>query len=346
MSCKNIAVFRIGRGIVVVNSNPTNCATTVCLNHTNLGPIVIANTLSPNKRLIGAARIRGFPKFPRNVLNPSLVSHVGRRTGHFNAACVTSSISSVRTYRDSSIGPACHMALSSSSRLRTSTLVVTAKSSFHGLKIPNRRRVSKRNISCYTAYSNFFFGGGPVIIMNNNSSTFRRTLFLAQFNSSIALVRQHSDFHTSRVVISQTGTGPAVALLAGAIIASVANASSPARGANTPVTVPNLAVGQPTITPTDIDDVTMHGIIAKRRDALSAGTIFITVNRAPTASFTTNIISHSSSKCIIIRNTDAIADTPNVFTTNSYISHACHRTVDTTNVNYHTTLSTRTCLAS
>lgn len=92
--------------------------------------------------------------------------------------------------------------------------------------------------------------------------------------------------------------------------------------------------------------IRIHGATARGASTVPTGNIFVTVKRAPTATFLGKLMSISSTNCVAISNTDAHADRPNIFTTKSYISDICQRTVDTTNVKYHTTLSTRTCLSS
>lgn len=361
---------------VVVNSNPTKCAATVCLTHTKCHPAVLTNRLAPNNRLIGAAAIRGCPNFPSNVLKPRLVSHVHSRTRSFNTSVRCLSIADISF--DSSPGA---IAYDGKDRCRTSTIVVAANSRCHGLNVPNRARCSNRNMSCYTAYSNFFFESGPVIIINKKSDTLRRTLFLAHFNSSIAILRHHSRFHTSGVVIRHILGGPGVAIGVGAITATVhkrggttnTRANTSTMATTTPTTrgakgllslgaAPVLGISKSTLgtpssanvslstgtraTSSSTNFISVHSAIANRANALPTRNVFITVNRRPTAHFTGNSISVSSSKCVLISNTKARASVPKIFTTNSYISQICHRTVDTTNVKYHTTLSTRSCLTS
>lgn len=70
------------RGIIVLKANPTKLATTVCLTHTGVGPVIVRNA-RPKKRLALAARMRGFPKFASKMVNPRLVSGVQGRTREF-----------------------------------------------------------------------------------------------------------------------------------------------------------------------------------------------------------------------------------------------------------------------
>lgn len=198
-----------GRGIhyLVVNSNPTNCATTVCTSHTGLSPILCRN-VRPNKRLAAAARMRGFPNCPRNIANARLVRSLQGRTTHFNT-----SVHINVTARASLSTTPCGIAVSNRGIVRARALVVSANTATGCLKLPSRRGCTKVNISTYTAYSNFFCHGGIITIMKNNSATYRRTLCLSDLTGRICLVIHGPCLHTSGIVRRHILGAPGVAIL-------------------------------------------------------------------------------------------------------------------------------------
>lgn len=183
-----------GMEYLVVNSNPTKCATTVCTKHTGLSPI-LCRKVRPNKRLAAAASIRGFPKCPRNVDNPRLVRSLHARTRHFNT-----SVHFNVTATSSLDGTPCGVAVSKRGRVRTRALVVTANTATGCLNLRSRGGCTKVNMDTYTAYSKFFCHGGIITIINKNSATYRRTICLTKLTSGMCLVIHGPCLHTSGVV--------------------------------------------------------------------------------------------------------------------------------------------------
>lgn len=84
--------------------------------------------------------------------------------------------------------------------------------------------------------------------------------------------------------------------------------------------------------------------IAKGRRIVRASKVFITVKRAPGATFLGKRVRASRANCVGIMPKAARAGVPNIFTYNSMRSGGCHRTVATTKAKYVSTLSTRQCL--
>lgn len=194
-------------GYLVVKSNPTKCATTVCADHTGLSPM-LCRKVRPNNRLAAAARMRGFPNCPRNMANPILVSSLGERTRHFNTSVHGKVIAGT-----SLDGTPCAFIMSSRGRVATSAIVVSANTATGCLKLRSRGGCTNVNIDTYTAYSNFFCHGGAMTMMNNNSATYRRTICLTKLTDGMCLIMHGPFLHTSGVVRRHMLGRPRVAML-------------------------------------------------------------------------------------------------------------------------------------
>lgn len=299
-----------------MNDNPTKCATTVCTNETNLGPMLCSN-VRPNNRLAVAARMRGFPNCPGNISNARVVVSVGRRTTHFNTSLHSKDVSGI-----SFSSHPCRLASRHNGRVRTSAIVVTANTSTGCLNLTSRRGCHKRNISTYTAYSNFFCHGHAITMMNNNSATYRRTVCLSNLTGGICVVIHGPCLHTSRVVRGHIGRGRGVRVLfrSGAL-----NLFKRGKMRNTRL----------------IHRVNRTG---RRGFSVTVSNFFLTVNRGPGASLFGSFVSLSRRKFVGIIPNATDAGLPNVFTTNSITSPICHRNVITTNSNTGTTVRTSECL--
>lgn len=307
-----------GIGYLVVNSNPTNCATTVCAKHTGVTPILCRN-LRPKNRLAVAARIRGFPKCPRNVDNARLVRSLHGRTRHFNT-----SVHGNVTASTSLDGHPCHVAVSSRGIVRTRAMVVSANTATGCLNLRSRRGCTKVNMDTYTAYSNFFCHGGAMTMMNNNSATYRRTICLTKLTGRICLVMHGPFLHTSGVVRTHIVGRPGVGMLF-------------RRGTINLCKRGNMR---------NIRLMGHRNRYGRRHCSLPVSKFFLTVNRGPGSSVFGSCLSASRMNCVVARTNAPHAGIPNIFTTNSITSPRCHRTVATTKDNYGTTVRTRECLST